>query len=114
MESLQIQGGLGKKEGGGVSKGGGGGGLMSRFTLCYFYHQYHSINFFLSWLCFGICCGQIPIKKKAKRITEKLPISDKIGKLPEAEAYIAIIEYKIKFPDNLFSHLIDSSQALVR
>lgn len=44
------------------------------------------VSFLLLLFCFGICSGQIAIKNKAKRITEELHISDKVGKLPETEA----------------------------
>lgn len=55
------------------------------------------------------------INNKIKKINEKLPISVRIEKLQEAEAYRTIKEHKAKFPNKLFCPLIKpSNQALVR
>ena len=53
------------------------------------------------------------INKNAKKITEKLPISDRIEKLQETEAYITIKDHKESFPNKICCHLINPSKSSV-
>ena len=47
------------------------------------------------------------ITNKAKKITENLPIADRIDKLQEKEAYITIKDHKDDFPNKIFCRLIN-------
>ena len=53
------------------------------------------------------------INKSAKKITEKLPISDRIEKIQETEAYITIKDHKESFPNKIPCHLINPSKSSV-
>ena len=50
------------------------------------------------------------VNSHAKRITEKLPISDRIEKLQETEAYITIKEHNEDFPNKISCRLINPSK----
>ena len=53
------------------------------------------------------------INKSAKKITEKLPISDRIEKMQETEAYITIKDHKESFPNKIPCRLINPSKSSV-
>ena len=47
------------------------------------------------------------INNKAKKITENLPVADRIDKFQEKEAYITTKDHKDGFPDKLSCRLIN-------
>ena len=53
------------------------------------------------------------INKSAKKITEKLPVSDRIEKMQETEAYITIKDHKESFPNKIPCRLINPSKSSV-
>ena len=53
------------------------------------------------------------INKSAKKITEKLPISDRIEKMRETEAYITIKDHKESFPNKISRRLINPSKSSI-
>ena len=53
------------------------------------------------------------INKSAKKITEKLPLSDRIEKMQETEAYITIKDHKESFPNKIRCRLINPSKSSV-
>ena len=53
------------------------------------------------------------INKSAKKITEKLPVSDRIEKMQETEAYITIKDHKESFPNKIRCRLINPSKSSV-
>ena len=53
------------------------------------------------------------IIKSANEITEKLPISDRIEKIQETEAYITIKDHTESFPSKIPWHLINPSKSSV-
>lgn len=53
------------------------------------------------------------VKNKAKKITEKLSISDSFQKLQD-EAYIKIKDHKAEFPYKLYCSLIASYKSIAR
>ena len=53
------------------------------------------------------------INKNAKKITEKLPISDRIEKMQETKAYITIKDHKESFPNKISCRLINPSKSSV-
>ena len=54
------------------------------------------------------------INKSAKKITEKLPISDRIEKMEETKSYITIKKRKESFCNKFPCHLINPSKSSVR
>ena len=55
------------------------------------------------------------INKNAKKVTEKLPISDRIEKIQETEAYITIKDHKESFHNKIPCRLINHQNlALVK
>ena len=53
------------------------------------------------------------VNSHAKRITKKLPISDRIEKLHETEAYIAIKDHKGDFPNKISYRLLNPSKSSI-
>ena len=53
------------------------------------------------------------VHNHARRITEKLPISDRIEKLQETEAYITIKDHKENFPNKISRGLINPSKSSI-
>ena len=53
------------------------------------------------------------VKSHAKRITEKLRISDRIEKLQETKAYITIKDHKEDFPNKISCRLINPSKSSI-
>ena len=53
------------------------------------------------------------INKSAKKITEKLPLSDRIEKMQETEAYITIKDHKESCPNKIPCRLINPSKSSV-
>ena len=51
------------------------------------------------------------INPTSKEITEKLPISDRIDKMQETEAYITIKDHKEDFPNKISCRLINPSKS---
>ena len=50
------------------------------------------------------------INNKARRITENLPVVDRIDQLQEKEAYITIKDHKVDFPNRISCRLIKQVQ----
>ena len=53
------------------------------------------------------------VNSHAKRITEKLPISDRIEKLQEKEAYITMKDHKEDLPNKILCRLINPSKSSI-
>ena len=53
------------------------------------------------------------INRTSKEITEKLPISDRIDKMQETEAYITIKDHKEDFPNKISCRSINPSKSSV-
>ena len=53
------------------------------------------------------------ISKNARKITEKLPISDRLEKMQETEAYITIKDHKESFSNKILCCLINPSKSSV-
>ena len=53
------------------------------------------------------------INNKAKKITEKLPVADRIDKLQEKEAYITIKDHKDHFPYKISCRLINPCKSSI-
>ena len=53
------------------------------------------------------------VNSHAKGITEKLPISDRMEKLQETEAYIIINDFKKDFPNKISCRLINPSKSSI-
>ena len=53
------------------------------------------------------------ISRNSKEITEKLPISDRIDKMQETEAYITIKDHKEDFPNKISCRLINPSKSSI-
>ena len=53
------------------------------------------------------------VNSHAKRITEKLPISDRVEKLQEAEAYITVKDHKENFANKISCRLINPSKSSI-
>ena len=55
----------------------------------------------------------IILNKSTKKITKKLPISDRIEKMQETEAYISIKDHKESSPNKISCRLINPSKSSV-
>ena len=53
------------------------------------------------------------INNKAKKITENLPVADRIDKLQEKEAYITIKDHKDDFPSRISCRLINPCKSSI-
>ena len=53
------------------------------------------------------------INNKARKITENPPVTDRIDKLQEKEAYITIKDYKDDFPNKISCRLINPCKSSI-
>ena len=52
-------------------------------------------------------------KQQSKKITQNLPVADRIDKLQEKEAYKTIKDHKDDFPNKIFSRLINRCKSSI-